>query len=46
VGNDSQLVTRKLKELGLDRKGERFVGDIRGGMRAWRDEVDETLPFT
>lgn len=46
VGDNSQLVTRKLKEMGLDRSGERFIGDIRGGMRAWKEEVDETLPFT
>ncbi|OTA79752.1 hypothetical protein M434DRAFT_86852 [Hypoxylon sp. CO27-5] len=46
VGNDSQLITRKLKEMGLDRGGERFVGDIRGGMLAWKHEVDKTLPFT
>ncbi|KAI1158393.1 adenylyltransferase [Nemania serpens] len=46
VGNDSQLVTKKLKDLGLDRHGERFIGDIRGGMRAWKSEVDQTMPFT
>ncbi|KAI1142657.1 ThiF family protein [Hypoxylon sp. FL0543] len=46
VGNDSQLVTRRLKEMGLDRGGERFVGDIKGGMLAWKHEVDKTLPFT
>ena len=45
VGNDSQLVTKQLKDLGLDKNGERFIGDIQGGMRAWRDEVDKTLPF-
>ncbi|KAI0404810.1 adenylyltransferase [Xylaria palmicola] len=46
VGNDSQLVTKKLKDMGLDRHGERFIGDINGGMRAWKFEVDQTLPFT
>lgn len=46
VGNDSQLVTRKLKEMGLDQNGARFVGDIKGGMRAWKQEVDHTIPFT
>ncbi|TPX16505.1 uncharacterized protein E0L32_003799 [Thyridium curvatum] len=45
VGNDSQLVTKQLKEMGLDRNGKRFVGDIRGGMRAWKRDVDNTLPF-
>lgn len=45
VGNDSQLVAKQLKDLGLDRDGERFIGDIKGGMRAWQQEVDSTLPF-
>lgn len=45
VGNDSQLVTRTLKDAGLDRCGERFIGDIRGGMRAWKREVDPAMPF-
>lgn len=45
VGNDSQIATQKLKELGLDRNGERFIGDIDGGLRAWRKDVDPTLPF-
>jgi adenylyltransferase and sulfurtransferase len=46
VGNDSQLATRQLRSFGLDRNGQRFIGDIKGGMRAWKDEVDATLPFT
>lgn len=45
VGNDSQLVAKQLKDLGLGRDGERFIGDIKGGMRAWKQEVDDTLPF-
>lgn len=45
VGNDSQQVARQLIELGLGRNGERWVGDIKGGMRAWRDQVDSSLPF-
>lgn len=45
VGNDSQVVAKQLLDAGLDRKGRRWIGDIRGGMRAWRDEVDRTLPF-
>lgn len=45
VGNDSQLVAKQLKDLGLGRDGGRFIGDIKGGMRAWKQEVDGTLPF-
>ncbi|GAD93921.1 sulfurtransferase uba4 [Paecilomyces variotii No. 5] len=44
LGNDSQTAVKKLKELGLDRAGSRFIGDIRGGLRAWRDEVDPEFP--
>ncbi|KAG4222317.1 Adenylyltransferase and sulfurtransferase uba4 [Phytophthora cactorum] len=46
VGNYSQLVTKRLKEIGLDANGERFVGDIEGGMLAWKRHVDQTMPFT
>ncbi|KAI0876315.1 adenylyltransferase [Hypoxylon argillaceum] len=46
VGNDSQLVAKKLKDMGLDGHGERFIGDIKGGMKAWKLEVDQTMPFT
>lgn len=45
VGNDSQVVAKQLKDLGLGRDGERFIGDIKGGMRAWKQDVDNTLPF-
>lgn len=45
VGNDSQLVAKQLLDLGLGRNGQRWIGDIKGGMRAWRDQVDSTLPF-
>ncbi|RDA94733.1 hypothetical protein CP533_6784 [Ophiocordyceps camponoti-saundersi (nom. inval.)] len=45
VGNDSQTVARKLKDMGVDRDGKRFVGDIVGGIKAWRDTMDPTLPF-
>ncbi|KAK1716805.1 ThiF family protein [Colletotrichum acutatum] len=46
VGNDSQLATKRLKGLSLDNNGKRFIGDIEGGMRAWKKDVDPTLPFT
>lgn len=46
VGNDSQVVTRRLKDIGMDEGGKRVIVDIKGGMRAWKNEVDETLPFT
>jgi adenylyltransferase/sulfurtransferase len=43
-GNDSQLSVQKMKELGLDAGGNRFIGDIRGGLEAWRKDVDPDLP--
>lgn len=45
VGNDSQIAAAKLKEWGVDREGERFIGDISGGLRSWKDTVDDSLPF-
>lgn len=44
LGNDSQLAVQKLKDLGLDRGGKRYIGDIRGGLRAWREQVDSEWP--
>lgn len=44
LGNDSQVAVKKLKELGLDRDGERYVGDIQGGLHAWRRQVDPEFP--
>ncbi|KAL4800902.1 hypothetical protein BDV19DRAFT_3956 [Aspergillus venezuelensis] len=43
-GNDSQIAVRRLKELGLDRRGERRIVDIKGGFRSWREQVDPTWP--
>ncbi|KAL5321018.1 hypothetical protein ACEPPN_011828 [Leptodophora sp. 'Broadleaf-Isolate-01'] len=43
LGNDSQVVTRKLKESGLGTEG-RFIGDIKGGLKAWREQVDASWP--
>jgi adenylyltransferase/sulfurtransferase len=44
-GLDSQETVEKLKELGLDRGGERRIMDIAGGMRAWKAEVDPSFPY-
>jgi adenylyltransferase/sulfurtransferase len=44
LGNDSQIVAKKLKELGLDRNGNREIKDIKGGLKAWRDQVDSSWP--
>ncbi|CZR51019.1 related to molybdenum cofactor biosynthetic protein [Phialocephala subalpina] len=43
LGNDSQVVTRKLKESGLDKNG-RYIGDIKGGLKAWKQQVDSSWP--
>lgn len=43
LGNDSQAAVKKLKEFGFG-VGERYLGDITGGLRAWRRDVDPTMP--
>jgi adenylyltransferase/sulfurtransferase len=43
-GNDSQLAVRKLKELGYDNKGTRWIRDVKGGLRAWKEQVDPDWP--
>jgi len=44
LGNDSQVVARKLKDAGLDSRGSRYIGDIKGGLKAWKEQVDESWP--
>lgn len=44
LGNDSQTAVKRLKELGLDRGGERRIVDIKGGFRSWREQVDPDWP--
>ncbi|KAF2450511.1 hypothetical protein P171DRAFT_426869 [Karstenula rhodostoma CBS 690.94] len=44
LGNDSQITVKKMKELGLDNEGQRWIGDVRGGLRAWRNNVDKEFP--
>ena len=46
VGNDSQLAAQRLKCLswGGEEKS-RFIGDLVGGMKAWKDSIDPSLPF-
>lgn len=45
-GNDSQLAANKFKELPRFRPHAKydFVGDISGGLRAWRQSVDPGFP--
>ena len=44
LGNDSQIVARRLKELGLDKEGKRHIRDIKGGLKAWKEQVDSSWP--
>ncbi|KAF2808195.1 uncharacterized protein BDZ99DRAFT_509534 [Mytilinidion resinicola] len=44
LGNDSQLAVRKMKEMGLDSGGTRWIGDIRNGLRAWMKRIDPDFP--
>ncbi|KAE9381236.1 molybdenum cofactor synthesis protein [Stipitochalara longipes BDJ] len=43
LGNDSQVIARKLKESGLDKDG-RYIGDIKDGLKAWKEQVDTSWP--
>lgn len=44
LGNDSQLAVRKFKEAGLDSGGKRYIGDVKGGFRAWKERVNHDWP--
>ncbi|KAF2417445.1 hypothetical protein EJ08DRAFT_666491 [Tothia fuscella] len=44
LGNDSQVAVRKFKELGFDGGGKIWIGDVRGGLKAWREDVDPSFP--
>lgn len=44
LGNDSQVVARNLKEGGFDKGGRRYIGDIEGGLKAWKEQVDASWP--
>jgi adenylyltransferase/sulfurtransferase len=41
LGNDSQTAVKRFKELGVR---DRWVGDVQGGLRAWRQHVDGNFP--
>ena len=45
VGNDSQDVVEHIKRWGTREGKELEVRDIKGGMKAWKAEVDEMIPF-
>ncbi|RDL40041.1 uncharacterized protein BP5553_00020 [Venustampulla echinocandica] len=44
LGNDSQVVAKKLQDSGLDKNGTREIRDIKGGLRAWKQQVDSSWP--
>jgi adenylyltransferase/sulfurtransferase len=43
LGNDSQVIARKLKESRLGKDG-RYIGDIKDGLKAWKEQVDGSWP--
>ena len=43
-GNDSQLAVRQFKEQQEKDLGLTCKGDIRGGLKAWREQVDPEFP--
>lgn len=42
LGNDSQIVAKMFQESHLG--GSRYIGDIEGGLRAWKAQVDSGWP--
>ncbi|KAI9749961.1 MAG: hypothetical protein M4579_006659 [Chaenotheca gracillima] len=44
MGNDSQVVAKRLKDAGWGNTGNRRIQDIRGGFKAWKEEVDQNWP--
>jgi adenylyltransferase and sulfurtransferase len=44
LGNDSQIAVKMFKRLKLDNNGRRYIGDITGGLKAWRQTVDPDFP--
>ena len=40
-GNDSQIAVRRLKQLGLDNNGKRYVGDVVGGVSEWTEHYGD-----
>jgi len=42
LGNDSQVATKILQDSHL--ADSRYIGDINGGLRAWKDQVDKNWP--
>jgi adenylyltransferase and sulfurtransferase len=45
LGNDSQIAVKQFKQLGLDAGGSRWIGDVKGGLKAWREDVDPEFPY-
>ena len=43
-GNDSQLAVQKLRELGFALDGSRSIRDVAGGLKAWKEDVDQDWP--
>lgn len=44
LGNDSQVVAKKLLDASGESETSRFIGDIRGGLKAWKEQVDKSWP--
>lgn len=43
LGNDSQVIARRLLDAGIG-KGGRYIGDIKGGLKSWKSDVDDDWP--
>ena len=45
TGLDSRDTVSKMLAKGLDMQGAIKIGEIAGGMKAWQEDIDHTMPF-
>jgi adenylyltransferase/sulfurtransferase len=44
LGNDSQVAVKKIKQMKPGSSVMRWIGDIKGGLKSWRQDVDPEFP--
>lgn len=45
LGNDSQLAVKMMKDAGWNYDDQHEIRDVRGGLKAWKEEVDDSWPL-
>ena len=44
LGNDSQIAVQKFRELGIAKDDDIWIGDLKGGLKSWREQVEPDFP--